>query len=212
MKNDIEEPTQSPDDVSKKGINPLLIMLIVFGLPYAVAWYFLYDGNPTEFEAPNNNGTIISPMVKLPEYSLTLLDGNQISSDSLSKHWLIFTISKKCEEECKRTLLIIRQARKAMAVDRDVIKPILLLQNADALSELDINLEKEFSTLAIATANSSNASGLFEIFGASVPEIENAIFMVDPFGNFMMTYPANTEQLGLLDDMKRLLKVNPVHR
>jgi hypothetical protein len=28
----------------------------------------------------------------------------------------------------------------------------------------------------------------------------------------MMTYPANTDQLGLLDDMKRLLKVNPVQR
>tara|TARA_R110002072_G_scaffold83910_3_gene190182 strand:- start:11358 stop:11996 length:639 start_codon:yes stop_codon:yes gene_type:complete len=212
MTNKASESEQTTEDQKKKGLNPLLIMLIVFGLPYALAWYFLYGGNPTDFEAPSNSGEIISPMIALPAYSLELMDGKLITSESLSNNWSVFTVSKKCGEACKRTLLVIRQARKAMAVDRDVIKPILLLEDDQALKGLDIDLAKDFNTLHIATSQSSKDSGLLNIFSSSVPELENSIFMVDPFGNFMMAYPADTEQLGLLDDMKRLLKVNPVHR
>lgn len=203
---------QVPEDEKPKGLNPLFIMLFVFGLPYALAWYFLNNADPTEFEAPNNNGEIISPMIILPDYSLTLTTGETLSSESLAHNWLIFTVSKTCEEACKRTLLVIRQARKAMAVDRDAIKPILLLEDPHALQNLDINLAEEFNTLSIVTHQSAKESGLLDIFSSSVSELENSIFMVDPLGNFMMTYPAGTEQLGLLDDMKRLLKVNPVHR
>ena len=212
----MNQPPSSTDQENAnpktKGINPLLIMLIVFGLPYALAWYFLYEGDPSSFEAPGNHGKLVSPMIALPKYSLELLDGTKVSSDDLAKNWLIFTVSKKCEEACKRTLLVIRQARKAMAVDRDVIKPILLLADDNALKDLDIDLTKDFNTLHIVKSKSTRESGLLEIFSSKVTEIENTIYMVDPFGNFMMTYPENTEQLGLLDDMKRLLKVNPVHR
>jgi hypothetical protein len=106
----------------------------------------------------------------------------------------------------------MRQTRKAMAVDRDVITPILLLQDDKALHNLDIDLEKDFHILNIATSESSKTSGLLDIFSSQIPNIENSIFMVDPFGNLMMVYPAGTEQLGLLDDLKRLLKVNPAQR
>lgn len=197
---------------AKKGLNPLLIMLLVFGLPYALAWYFLYGGDPSEFEAPNNNGEIISPMVQLPEYNLKEINGKDLTSQSLSGKWLLFTYSKECGEACKRTLLVIRQSRKAMAVDREVIKPILLLENDSALEDTGIDFEKDFSALSIISSESTKKSGLLGFFSANGAELENSIFMVDPYGNFMMQYPADSDQLGLLDDMKRLLKVNPAHR
>lgn len=204
--------TRSDATPKKKGLNPLLIMLIVFGLPYGLAWYFLYGGDPTSFEAPGNNGELVSPMIPLPAYTLQFQDEKIISSEALAGNWLIFTVTSKCEEACKRTLLVIRQARKAMAVDREVIKPILLLNDEDALKNLDIDLAKDFNTLDIASSKSVADSGLLDIFKSKVLSLENSIFMVDPYGNFMMSYPAGSEQLGLLDDLKRLLKVNPVHR
>lgn len=196
----------------KKRLNPLLIMILVFGLPYALAWYFMYVGDPTEFEAPNHAGLLISPMVPLPDYSLETIDGKQLSSAELANNWLLFTTSAQCKDACKRALLVMRQVRKAMAVDREVIKPILLLNDDNALAKLDVDLATEFQNLSIIKHSSAQASGLLEIFKLGSDPIENSIYMVDPYGNFMMAYPADSDQLGLLDDMKRLLKVNPVHK
>ncbi len=202
----------APPPAPKRKMTPFYVMVIVFGLPYVLAWYFMSGGDPVSFEAPGNRGQLVSPMIALDHYSLETQTNQTLDSSSLSGKWLLITSTQSCLEACQKTLLIMRQARKAMAVDREAIVPILLLRNENALNETKVDLAAEFSTLHIIKPASSLASGLLEVFSAQNIPLDNSIFMVDPYGNFMMTYPAGSDQLGLLDDMKRLLKVNPVQR
>jgi len=188
--------------------NPLLIMLLLFGLPYVLSWYFLYGGDPIAFEQPNNNGELISPLIPLGQFSLSLKDGTTLSNADLNGNWSIITVTANCEKACKDTLFTMRQVRKAMGVNRQVIKPLVLLQSPEALETLKFDLSNDFPQLAIVSNQNTSTQALITAFSSVTPEIENSIFMVDPYGNLMMVYPADSDQKGMLDDFKRLLKVN----
>lgn len=198
----------SPYTGYKRIVNPLFIMLLLFGLPYAGAWYFMYSGDPVSFEKPNNHGQLVSPMVQLGQFSLTLKDGSILNQADLAGNWLLFTTTSSCETTCQETLFTIRQIRKAMGVNRQVIKPIVLLSNQDALKPLAVNLDNDFPQLAVITQQTDDTLKLLKTFTATKHPIENSIFMVDPFGNLMMVYPAGSDQKGMLKDLQRLLKVN----
>jgi len=204
--------SQLPDKTQAKGIrkfiNPFFMMLLLFGLPYAFAWYFIYSGDPVAFEAPSNNGQLVSPMIPLGEFSLVRSDGSTIMNTDLAGNWLLFTVTSACDLACQETLYTVRQARASMAVNRKVIKPIILLKTPEALSELPVDLSQEFPQLTIISAQTSNTTSLLKAFSSVTPELENSIFMVDPYGNLMMVYPAGSDQRGMMGDLKRLLKVN----
>jgi len=188
--------------------NPLLLMLLLFGLPYALSWYFLYGGDPISFEQPNNNGELVSPVIPLGQFSLPLKDGTTLTNADLSGNWSIMTVTSNCEKACQETLFTMRQVRKAMGVNRQVIKPLVLLQSPEALEALKLDLSKDFPQLAIVSSQNTSTQTFTTAFSSVTPEIENSIFMVDPYGNLMMVYPADSDQKGMLDDFKRLLKVN----
>jgi len=192
----------------KKIFNPFFAMLLLFGLPYALSWYFMYSGDPISFEQPNNNGELVSPVVPLGEFSLPLNNGTALSQKDLVGNWSIFTVTSHCETACQETLFTMRQVRKAMGVNRQVIKPLLLLQNPNALDSFDIDFSQDFPQLAVISGKNDSTQSLIQAFSNTTPVIDNSIFMVDPYGNLMMVYPAGTEQKNMLDDFKRLLKVN----
>jgi len=204
--------SQMPEKNKQKGfrkiLNPFFAMLLIFGLPYAFAWYFIYSGDSVDFEAPNNNGLLVSPVIPLGEFSFTKSDGTGFKHTDLAGNWTLFTVTSGCERACQETLFTIRQIRSAMGVNRKVIKPIVLLQTPEALSELPVDLTKEFPQLSIVNLQGNSHKTIIEPFSHVTSEIENSIFMVDPFGNLMMVYPAGSDQRGMMDDLKRLLKVN----
>jgi hypothetical protein len=46
--------------------------------------------------------------------------------------------------------------------------------------------------------------------GGVSPEDANRLYLVDPLGNLMMSYPAEAKPKGILEDMKRLLRLSQV--
>ncbi|OUS30633.1 hypothetical protein A9Q99_05460 [Gammaproteobacteria bacterium 45_16_T64] len=190
----------------KRIINPLFAMILLFGLPYILSWYFLYSGDPIAFEQPNNNGELVSPIIPLSEYALTQTNGASLLPSDLAGNWSLVTVTSACEKSCEENLFNLRQTRKALGVNRKVIKPILILNTLSAIEPLTIDLANEFPQLAIV-APSKDAEKITRMFANLTPEIDNSVFMVDPFGNIMMFYPAGFEQKGLLKDLQRLLKV-----
>ena len=193
----------------RKFVNPFFGMIILFGLPYAISWYFFYSGDPVSFEKPNNHGELVSPVIALGEFSLGQKDGSFLTEADIAGSWSLITVTSACEKPCQETLFSIRQNRKAMGVNRKVIKPIVLLEKPDALSGLSVDLSKEFPQLAIITQQNEATQRIKQVFASVTPVIENSIFMVDPYGNLMMVYPAGSDQKkGVLKDLQRLLKVN----
>jgi cytochrome oxidase Cu insertion factor (SCO1/SenC/PrrC family) len=201
-------PDKAPPKGYKRFFNPLLIMFVLFGLPYVLSWYFIYGGDPVSFEAPNNHGELVSPVIAMGEFTLPLRDKSSINAEDLAGNWSLFTVTSSCQKACQETLFTIRQIRKAMGVNRQVIKPIILLKTPEALDSLDVMLKEGFPQLAVVSEQNDSTEKFITAFTSTTESIENSIFMIDPFGNLMMVYPAGTDQKGMLDDLKRLLKVH----
>lgn len=205
-----ELPINQPFDkeISKKKhhpiLNPLVIMLLLFGLPYVFAWYFLDDDNSVLFESPNNRGQLVSPMIPMGDYTLRTLGGDNLGAQSFSGNWIILTVTDRCELTCQQTILTMRQARKSTGINRKVISPLVIATNDKALEPFDADLSQAFPKLQVVSADKDYISKL----KSAHPELNNTIYMIDPYGNLMMTYPADTEQKGLMEDLARLLKVN----
>ncbi len=193
----------------RRFVNPFFAMVLLFGLPYVISWYFIYSGDSASFEKPNNHGELVSPVIALGKFSLEQKDGSFLTETDVAGSWSLITVTSACEKPCQETLFSIRQNRKSMGVNRKVIKPIILLETPDALSGLTVDLSKEFPQLAIITQQNEATQRIKKAFASVTPVIENSIFMVDPYGNLMMVYPAGSDQKkGVLKDLQRLLKVN----
>ena len=163
----------------RKFVNPFFGMILLFGLPYAISWYFIYSGDPVSFEKPNYHGELISPVIPLGEFSLGLENGSVLTETDIAGSLSLITVTSACEKTCQETLFIIRQNRKAMGVNRQVIKPIILLENPEALSGLSIDLNKEFPQLAIITDKNEATLRIKQAFANVTPDIENTHFIVD---------------------------------
>lgn len=202
-----QAPVSSPT-LFKRLVNPLVIMLVLFGFPYIASWYFINSESSVSIGKLGNHGELVSPVVSLGEFSLHSTNGEILDEQSLAGNWVLFTITNGCEQVCQDTLLVIRQARKSTGVNRKVVKPVLLLQSADALKPFDVDLSEAFPQLSVISAESSGAQRLIEKFSEIHPSVENSVFMVDPYNNLMMYYPQGIQPKDLMEDLERLLKVN----
>ena len=204
----LSEDKPVPPTLFKRLLNPLVIMLVLFGFPYVASWYFLNSESTYSFGQLGNHGELVAPLVPLGDFALETTDGTTITNSELAGNWLLFTASKSCEKVCQDTLLLIRQARKSTGINRKVIKPVLLLQAEDALKPFDVDLSEAFPQLAIISGNKQSAKKLIDTFSKVHANVENSIYMVDPYNNLMMYYPEGIAPKALMEDMERLLKVN----
>lgn len=192
----------------KRLVNPLVIMLVLFGFPYIASWYFMNSEGSFSVGDLGNHGQLVSPVLPIGEYSLKTSAGEILSDKSLAGSWRLFTVSSSCEQSCQDTLLVIRQARKSTGINRKVVKPILLLQTPEALAPFKVDLTQAFPQLATVSSDSLDAKVLINTFSQTHAQVENSIFMVDPYNNLMMYYPEGVEPKHLMEDLERLLKVN----
>ncbi len=206
--NNSTQDTPQPPTLIKRLINPLVIMLVLFGFPYIASWYFLNSDSSISLGQLSNHGELLSPVLPLGEYSLETHTGSKISNASMAGNWLLFMSTSSCTQVCQDTLLLIRQARKSTGINRKVIKPILLLKTPEALSPFKVALSEAFPQLSIVGPQSPDAQALIATFTQVHANTENSIFMVDPYNNLMMYYPEGTKPKALMEDLERLMKVN----
>ncbi len=197
------EDTPLPKKKHHPILNPLMVMLVLFGLPYLLAWYFLNQDEAPWSEPTSNHGTLVSPMIPMGNYTLNTSEGD-LPSASLEGKWLILTSTDHCDLTCQQTLFTMRQARKSTGVNRKAIVPIVIETVPNALKAFDADLTVAFPKLHIARADTAFLSKL----GQAHETLHNTVYVIDPYGNLMMVYPAGSEQAGLMHDLERLLKVN----
>lgn len=202
-----QDPVSNPT-LFKRLVNPLVIMLVLFGFPYIASWYFLNSESTFSLGQPGNHGELVTPVIPLGEFALEVVDGTLLDDKALAGNWLLLTSTAACEQACQDTLLVIRQARKSTGINRKVVKPILLLRSADALKPFDVDLSEAFPQLAVIHSNSADSKKLLDKLSQTYSHVENSIYMIDPYNNLMMYYPEGVEPKALMEDLERLFKVN----
>ena len=182
-----------------------LLLVALFIVPTIASFIAFYFFPPTR---TTNYGTLISPVVVLPELPLARLDsGKEPMTAGLRGKWLMITRdSGQCEAACQKKLYAMRQARLILGRDQDRVQRIVLVDDDVPPSlELQNTYEgtvwisaKSHPWLAALPAAPEDVSG------------RSSIYAVDTMGNIFMRYAADPDIKRFSNDLQRVLKASQI--
>ncbi|MEC8996471.1 MAG: hypothetical protein VYA22_02415 [Pseudomonadota bacterium] len=186
----------------KKKQNSLIILLIVFSLPFIISYYFLKTQNNEEQLKTTNYGTFIEPFVSIKQFNIKLFNNQILEKSNLKNKWsLIYVTNTQCLEECSNNIYLLRQVHIALGKDIYRVQRIFLTNYNEEITFFD-NLAKKYPRLLFSNVTPNY---LHEIL-FKISKKENQIYLIDPGGNVILSYESNFEGRKLMKDLKKLLK------
>jgi hypothetical protein len=110
-----------------------------------------------------------------------------------------------CAADCRQALYVMRQTRLSLNNDMTRVARVFLATADCCAREF---LEHEHTGLVVLDATGPGAQALLAQFPAGGRE--HTLFVVDPLGNLMMSYDARENPRGLLEDLKKLLRLSHI--
>ena len=107
----------------------------------------------------------------------------------------------------------MRQVRLALSHRMDRVQRVLLLENAEQVAA---ELLDEHPGLRVLQGDADQYQQMVEKINLALDQSEgglqpgDAIYLIDPFANLMMRFPADLPPKKMLKDIKHLLKVSRI--
>lgn len=194
----------APDGARRSGRRRLLAVASIFIVPLAAAaiLYYSVGWRP----AVDAHGTLIDPPRPFDVAGLTRSDGRPAAAEDFLGRWsLVHPIRAACSE---RNLAILDElARVRLALDKDAGRvQRVLVHGGDCEA---IEPPSSAADLLVLAAPGAAGDAFLRQFP---PAVDGAagIYIVDPQGNLMMSYPASGSARGLLKDLERLLRLSSI--
>ena len=194
-----------------RNLRTLAALAGLFLLPLAIA-FFTYYGTGWRPTGRVNHGTLITPARPLPAASLprvsltTVADAPSATAQLFQTKWsLVYLGDGKCDEACRATLYVTRQTRLALNNDMTRVQRVFLATGNCCDRSF---LAREQAGLVVLDASGAAAQALLHEFPLQARE--HTLFVVDPLGNLMMSYDGRKDPHGLLEDLKKLLRLSQI--
>lgn len=182
----------------------------VFALPFLIAVLWYLNVSQWGVGRTMNYGHLVTPPVPLKVASLPLVLGHgHLTSQYFKGRWtLVYIGGTDCTPDCRAALYATRQIRLALGENiRRVQRLYIVTGEPQKLGFLEV----EDPDLTIARAQGSQGKHFMrQFFKAAHAELGQRIYLVDPMGNLMMSYPAAVNPHGLMRDLERLLSVSEI--
>ena len=195
----------SPRDRRQRRL--LVGLALLFFAPLGLSFYLYYGHSHLRPGGRVNRGELIDPPRPLPAVALPLLGGGTADPGLFTHKWtLLYATSGACDADCRSRLYQTRQVR--IALDRDMGRVQRVFIAGGACCDPGF-LQGEHPDLI--TLNADGAAAVVAVLtGGAGGGTAGRIYVVDPLGNLMMTYAPEAKPKGLLEDMKRLLKLSHI--
>jgi len=196
----------------------LIGLALMFFAPLGLSFY-LYYGKSWRPGGRVNAGELIAPARPLPSLALPLAAAAGTSTGTsagsgetnpqfLKGKWtLLYVQHGRCDDECRRHLYDTRQVR--LALDREMNRVQRVFIGDGDCCDFE-ELKAAHPDLMVIRASPADAPLL-----ALLPEVSGAVnshrvYLIDPLGNAMMFYAPEVKSKGMLEDMKRLLRLSSI--
>lgn len=188
------------DAGKRTGRVQLLLVAAVFLGPLALAAYMYFAGQGLAPEGRTNSGTLLQPIVNLPE----ALPGSPLHAAGDGRWVLLFADSGPCEEDCRNTLLALRQSRLMLGKEMDRVVRVFLHGNTlpDTVWLAD---EHE----GLVTLQDGNLGDLLENKRPASLQ-PGGLYLMDPLGNLVMYFPPGLDPQAMVGDIKHLLELSRI--
>ena len=201
----------SPQTTSvRRGRRQLLALAALFFVPLAVAFWLYYGPGHWRPAGGTNQGEIIDPARPLPAVSLAKADGTPTGDQFLRGKWtMLYVGDGACGPDCRKSLYLTRQSRIALNKDMDRVQRVFLVTQRCCDTRF---LAAEHPDLLVARLDGAGARALLAEFPAyaDAPDAAGRIYLVDPLGNLMMSYPHSAPDKALLTDIRKLLRLSHI--
>lgn len=158
-----------------------------------------------------NHGELVQPARAIRPVVLQRLDGASMEFPSGQKKWtMLYFGSAHCDGACRESLYKMRQVHLAQGKDAGRMQRVFIATDAREARGLNALLADYPDTQILigGAAEMRALAGQFRMTGPS--EVPGRIYMLDPLGNWMMSYPPGADPTGIRKDIVRLLKVSKI--
>lgn len=195
----------SPESAAppRRSNRALWLLLAVCVSPVIASYFFYYVMPPA---GRTNYGELVEPQRPLPALELRQLDGAPFDAERWRGKWLMLVAGGgDCDAECVQRLYAMRQVRATTGKDRDRIERAWLITDAAPLSTV---LMREYDGTHLLRAQPQQVAAWL----AADPQARfgERIWLVDPLGNLMLSWPANADPNRMKKDVAKLLKASRV--
>ncbi len=177
---------------SKKTVLLLIALLCI--VPIALAYALFMSGYRFSSLGTTNYGTIIEPMVPLSASELAYQkDRLPLKAEILKEHFsLLYVLPAECVEQCQNQIHMVQQIQIALGQYQDrLFKFVIALPTSSVPGTV--------SAEAVLISTHS-------IF------IPSHLYVMDPNGNIILSYPSGWEGMRVLKDIKHLIKLSTTAR
>ena len=182
--------------------NNLIILLIIFVLPFAFSYYFLKTQKTDDRWETTNYGKFIEPLVPLEKFRIELFNRKVLTDENLKNKWtLIYLTSEKCLDSCTENIHLLKQINIALRKDMSRVQRIFL-SNYDEDKNFLKNLELKYPSLLVSNVKFNELYKKLH----KISKKSNQIYLISPNGNAILSYDSNFDGKKLLKDLKKLLK------
>jgi len=182
-------------DPSKRNLRTLWLILAVCAAPVVAsftAYYLMPRGDGSSY------GELL-PTQAAPHLAGTR-DGRPWTIEDERGRWVVVLAAPvACDDACAARLLATRQARTMQGRARDRVQRVWLA-TGDATPAAERLAEHPDVAVVHADARSV----------ARLPRGADAVYLVDPLGNQVLSWPASPDIRGVARDLARLLKASRI--
>ncbi|MDH3646994.1 MAG: hypothetical protein OER80_09495 [Gammaproteobacteria bacterium] len=190
-------------DATPKNRGTLIALAILFIGPLAVAWT-LYLTGIWRPGAGANHGDFIQPIISLPRTPQPTADKGATDGGYLYGKWtLVHLADKNCDEQCRAAVVKTRQIRLAMGREVDRIDRVLFSHEGPAPG---FGAEQPDLLVVLPTG----AAGEQIVAALLANGGDERIFLVDPLGNLILSYPLDGDPADIRDDLRKLLRLSRI--
>jgi cytochrome oxidase Cu insertion factor (SCO1/SenC/PrrC family) len=182
---------------------PILIAATCLG-PLALALLIYYVPNElTQHQLANPERALLASPKPLPQVAVRTAGGEMTRPDWARYRWsLIYARITPCEGHCASELARLTEVYLALGRNQARVQRVLLTADADFRMTGD-------PKLLVGYLDRERDAELVGALGLDLLE-QGRIFVVDPLGNLVMSYPPAPDQARMLEDLERLLDVSRI--
>lgn len=182
----------------------VLVALVCLGpLALAALAYFGPANLRPAASLPNPDRELLPVPVSMPLVPLHQPSGTSTEPDWSRFRWsLIYARISPCEGRCVLHLERLTQVYLALGRDRERAQRVFLTADIDSPIVDSLGF-------TIGLLNRDRDAELIQALGVDRLE-RGRLFVVDPLGNLILSYPPDADQARLLKDLERLLNVSRI--
>jgi cytochrome oxidase Cu insertion factor (SCO1/SenC/PrrC family) len=202
-------PPPSPALVRRRRLQ-LVALALAFAGPLALAFWLYYGGGALLPHARVNRGLLVDPVRTLPPVALATPAGPPTAADFLHGKWsLVIVVGAHCAAGCRERLAELKKVRVALERDGSRVRRVLLGRPGCCAADELGPPEADLVVAWLAGEAGARLVGEFPTYGAPV-EDSGRVYLVDPLGNLLMTYPPGADLKDLLKDLETLLRLSHI--